>query len=510
MPDTQTHKINQDLVEDFEENIRIFELLFRNCDDVVKKRFQIDEAANAWAYISYIDVLVDKTTIQESVLERITEEAKNLNKKLEASGNDLVDFLKNYVVASADVKEVNNFDEVCRAVLSGDTILMIEGFNKALVIATKAYPNRGIQEADTEVVVKGSKDSFSEVIRHNTVLIRRRIRDTRLKVRQYEIGTRSRTDVAVMYIEDIAREDVVREVETRFRQFEIDAILETGMLEEMLEPNWKSPFPKFLTTQRPDKVASLLLEGRVAIVVDNTPYVITVPTSITSFFQSSEDYYDNWYLSTLIRIIRYISAFMAVSVPGLYIALTNFHPSMIPTGLVFSIAGARSGVPFPGIIEVILLELAFELLREAGVRLPGAVGNTIGIVGGLIIGQAAVEANLVSPIIVIVVALTALASYAIPSYIMTGAYRVVKYWFIFWCSIFGLYGYWLAVIAILGHLVGLKSFGFPYMFPIVSDDINDYDDMKDTFFRLPLSLYKKRPFYTKKSGRTRLKLQKKK
>lgn len=506
--DDLTNKIEYDISHDLDENIQVFEALFSDCNDVVKKKFQIGEKDKTWGYIAYVDSMINREVVEDAVLEQIISEVKILPKD-SSSRNNLFDFIKNYAVSTADIQEIKTFDDICISVLSGDTILLIDGYDIALKVATRGWPNRGVQEPDTEGVVRGAKEGFSEALRINTVLIRRRIRDTKLKVKQQQVGTRSRTDIAIVYIEDIVRKEVLNEVESRLKSFTIDAVLESGMLEELMENRWRSPFPRAQVTQRPDKVAAAILEGRVAIVVDNTPFVLLLPITLNCFFQSAEDYYQSWIFTSFVRSLRYISAFFAVSLPGLFIAITCFHTAMLPPELVYSIAAARNGVPFPTIVEVLIIELEFEFLREASVRLPGAIGNTISIVGGLIIGQAAVEANIVSPIIIVIVAITAIASFSIPSYSLTNTYRVLKYGVILASGFLGLYGFWISMLIIITHLVSLKSLNFPYLMPFVSDEVNHYDDMKDTFFRLPLTLYKNRPIFAKKTSRLRLKIKNK-
>lgn len=499
-----TNEIELDINKDLDENIRIFEGLFNDCNDVVKKKFQIGEKEKTWGYIAYVDSMINREVVEDAVLEQIISEVKVIPRD-SSNKNNLLDFIKNYAISTADVKEIKTFDEICLSVMSGDTIILIDGYSEGLKIATRGWPNRGVQEPDTEGVVRGAKEGFSEALRINTVLIRRRIRDTKLKIKQQQIGTRSRTDIAIVYIEDIARKEILEEIDLRLGSFTIDAVLESGMLEELVERKWRSPFPRAQVTQRPDKVAAALLEGRVAIVVDNTPFVLLFPTTINCFFQAAEDYYQSSIFSSFVRSLRFISAFFAIALPGLYIAITNFHTAMIPPELVYSISAARNGVPFPTIIEVLIIELEFEFLREAGVRLPGSIGNTISIVGGLIIGQAAVEANIVSPIIIVIVAITAIASFSIPSYSLTNTYRVLKYGIILASGLLGLYGFWISMIIILTHLVNLKSLNLPYLMPFVSDDINNYNDLKDTFFRMPISRSNKRPFFAKKESRLRLK-----
>lgn len=503
----ETNKIELDIMKSLDENIKYYEALFKNCDDVVKKKFLIGEHDKVWGYISYVDVMIDRKVIEQSVLEKLIEDVRFIPENISNKSN-LYEYVKDYAIASADVKEITKFDDACNAVLSGDTVMFIDGFAKGIVIATRGWPSRGIQEPDTEGVVRGSKEGFSEPLRFNTVLIRRRIRDTKLKIRQEQIGIRSRTDIAIVYIEDLARKELLKEIDIKIHSFNVDAVLESGVLEELMENDWKSPFPRMQVTQRPDKVAAALLEGRVAIVVDNTPFVLLMPTSINAFYQASEDYFQDWIYSSFVRFLRYVSGFLAMTMPGFYIALTCFHPAMIPAALDYSIAAARQGVPFPTIIELLLMELEFELLREAGVRLPGSIGNTISIVGGLIIGQAAVTAKLVSPIVVVIVAITAIASFSIPSFALINTYRILKYFIIIASAIFGIFGFWIAILIILVHLVSLKSMNFPYMMPFVSDEVTEFNGIKDTLFRLPIIFYKNRPIYTRPKARFRLKIKK--
>jgi spore germination protein len=504
------HKIVVPFSKNLDQNIKNFESLFEDCGDIVTRKFPLGQEKKMWAYIAYIDGMTDRIVIDGSVLGELTR-VRNIPENLEdIPEENRFDFIRDGGLSTADMTETTTIDGCALAVLSGDTALFIEGFSKAIIISTKGFPNRGIQEPDTEVVIRGPKEGFSEGIRFNTALIRRRIRDTQLKVKQSQVGLRSRTDLALMYIEGLVRPSVLKEIEDRLKNFKVDAIMESGQIEELLEDDWLSPFPQFQVTQRPDKAASAILEGRVALIVDNTPFVLLLPTTLNCFFQAAEDYYNRWHIMTFVRILRYIAAFFAIALPGLYIAITTYHPAMLPTPLIFSFAASREGVPFLAVVEVVLMEIAFELLREAGIRLPGPIGSTIGIVGGLIIGQSAVEANLVSPIIVIVVALTAIASFAIPGQALTSAFRLLKYFVIALSAILGLYGFWLALIVILIHLSSLKSFNIPYLSPYVSSNLNNYNDLKDTLIRVPNSRMRTRPIFTRWSERTRLVTTKKK
>lgn len=504
------NKVTIPLSKDLEENINNLEILFKDCGDFVRRKFPIGINKELNMFIGYIDLMIDRRIIEESLLEQLILQVRSVPPQMEKIKSSIYEFIRDGGIATADIKEVDTLDAAALAILSGDTVLLIDGYAKVIIVATKGWPNRGIQEPDSEVVVRGPKEGFSEALRMNTVLIRRRIRDTKLKVKQLQLGTRSRTDIALMYIEDIVRQDILKEVEERLNSFKIDGILDSSYIEQLIEDDWKTPFPQIQATQRPDKAASAILEGRIAIIVDNTPFVLLVPSTLNSFFQSSEDYYQRWSIMSFTRMIRYVAAFFAAGAPGFYLALTDYHPSMIPTRLTMSIAASRELVPFPSVVEVVLMELAFELLREAGTRLPGPIGSTIGIVGGLIIGQAAVEAKIVSPIIVIVVAVTAISSFAIPDNSLTVGFRLVKYLIIALSAILGLYGFLFGVLIVLIHLVSLKSFNIPYLSPYVSSSINKYEDLKDSIFKIPIFMMSRRPVFSRPDKRIRLKTNKKK
>ena len=346
-----------------------------------------------------------------------------LNESLE----DYPKSVEEWVIESADRKQIFDMEEAIINILAGNTLLFFDGCDFAIQVSSKKFPNRGIQSPEQEVSIRGPKDSFNESLRFSTALIRRRIRDTRLKVEQMQVGVRSKTDIAILYMEDLVHEEMLADIKADMEQLCVDGILDGGVLEQFLEKRTNTPFPQYQHTERPDKVASGLMEGRIAIVVDNSPGVLLLPVTLNVFFQAADDYYNRWETASFARVLRYISAMIAIGLPGLYIAIANFHTEVLPTDLILSFAKARQGVPFPVVVEVLMMELAFELLREAGIRLPGQLGGTIGIVGGLIVGQAAVDAGLVSTIVVIVVSLTAIASFSVPSESFRGAFRLLKF-----------------------------------------------------------------------------------
>ena len=306
-----------------------------------------------------------------------------------------------------------------------------------------------------------------------------------------------------MYMEDLVRPEILSQVEKQLDNMDLDALLDSGYAEQLLEKRQYSPFPQLQMTERPDKTASALLEGRVALLVDNTPYAILLPATLNTFFQAAEDYYDRWEIMSLIRGIRYAAAFVAVALPGLYIAFAVYHPQLMPTALALKVASTRGAIPFSVIGEVLIMELAFELLREAGIRLPSPVSSTIGIVGGIIIGSAAVEAGIVSPVVVIVAALTGICTFVIPNVSIVSGLRLSKYLVIGMAAVFGIFGVWAALLLLLAHLASLTSYGIPYLYPFCSSSVNDDRDWEDSIFRLPLSKMKRRPIFTKPSERQR-------
>lgn len=495
--------------KNIDKNIAYLNERFKDFGDIVKRKFPLGENREITVYISYIDVMTDKAFIDE-LIDILMIDIRQVAPKGNELKENVFDALKNGGIATADFFEETDFEKTIDEILAGNTLMLIDGFDKAIILSTKGFPRRSVSTADTEVVVQGSKEAFTETFRVNTVLIRRRIRDTNLKLKQMRIGKRSKTDIGIMYMEDITRPEILKEVERRLNMIDIDGILDSGYIEQFIEDDYKSPFPQMQMTERPDKVASALLEGRIAIVVDNSPFVIIVPTILASFYQSSEDYYQRFEIMSFVRIIRFIAGLITVCLPGIYIAVACFHPAMIPMELIIKMQDARQTVPIPAVLEIVLMELAFETLREAGIRLPSAIGSTLGIVGGLIIGQAAVEAGLVSPIVVIIIALTAICSFAIPSISLVAGYRLTKYFIILLSSLLGFFGFWLATLTCLIHLVTLKSFGIPYLYPFVSVKQYGLNDIKDTILKLPIFMLRKRPIFAKDSQKTRLSLQKNK
>lgn len=484
------------IVKNLSENVAAIRETFRDCGDIIMREIQIN-GGEGKLFLVYTDNIVDQDTIHDFIMTNVMARCSMEGTK------GLLTALQQEVIAVGELIEIRTLEEVYQAVLLGDTVLLMDGNDFALQASTKNFPTRGVNKAETEVVVQGPKDSFTEAASTNIVLVRRRIRDTRLKVKRKKIGKRSKTDIGILYMADLVRPEVLEQVEQQLDNMNLDAVLDSGSIEQLLEKHPYSPFPQLQMTERPDKTASALLEGRVALLMDNTPYAILLPSTLNTFFQAAEDYYERWEIMSFIRLIRFGAAFLAVALPGLYIAFSVYHPQLLPTALALKIASTRETIPFSVIGEVLSMELAFELLREAGIRLPSPVSSTIGIVGGIIIGSAAVEAGIVSPVVVIVAALTGICTFVIPNVSVVSGIRISKYLVILLASVFGMFGVWAALLLLLAHLASLTSYGIPYLYPFCSSSVNDDVDWEDSIFRLPLSKMKRRSIFARPTARIR-------
>ncbi|SHK48787.1 spore germination protein [Tepidibacter formicigenes] len=471
---------------------------FKDCDDLVIREIEVGFNKGYKMALVYIDGLTDKALISDFALNNLIVNSR-MAEPNEIKTN-IKDLIKDKTLAITEIKEIDDIEEAIKNILVGETILFIDGIKEGIMLSSRGWPTRSVSEPQSEVVIRGPRDGFTETLKINTSLVRRRIRDTNFKLKNLSLGKRSKTDVALLYIEDIVNKEVLEEVKKRLDEMDIDAIQESGSIEQLIEDSCYSLFPQIQYTERPDVVSAALYEGRVAILVDNTPFALIVPVTLNTFLQSPDDYYERWIISSLIRLIRIFATAFSLLLPALYIAITSYHPGMLPTELALYLGATRQGVPFPAFTEAFIMEGTLELLREAGVRLPRAIGATIGIVGGLVIGQAAVQAGIVSPLMVIIVAVTAISSFATPSYNMAIGFRMLRFIFMFAASILGLYGIILAFLVILINLSNLRSFGIPYLSPLSSIGEN-YKDLKDTLVRMPMSSMKFRPkIYTNKDS----------
>jgi spore germination protein KA len=482
---------NQSLHHDLRRNIETIQSELGNSKDVIIREFQVD--GNMHSAAAFTDGLCDQTAISDFVMKslmHLQEDTVNLGQDI---GTDAIfQNIKEQLLTFGDVTNISDWKHLFLELLSGNTVLLFNGYDKALVLGTKGGENRGVTEPSTQTVIRGPKEAFSESIRINTSLVRRKIKSPKLWLEQRVIGEVTQTDVGIMYIKGIANEEIVQEVRNRLDRIQIDGILESGYIEELIQDEVWTPFPTVFNSERPDVIAAGLLEGRVAIFVDGTPFVLLVPVVLSSFMQAAEDYYQRFDFGTFLRILRFGSLFISLLLPSLYVSVATFHQEIVPTTLMLHLAAQREGVPFPPIVEAFLMEIIFEVLREAGVRMPSAVGNTISIVGALVIGQSAVEAGIVTPAMVIVVAFTAITNFVIPAISFGIAVRLLRFVFLTLAGTLGMYGIAVGLLFLVLHLSSLRSFGIPYLKPFGPFILKEQND---AIFRFPIWALDKRPLF---------------
>lgn len=478
------HNRNDFLKPSLQQNLQTLTDTLGKSSDIIIREIRIGKEQNIQVGIIYTDGLTDTHSLQNFILETLMIDIKGIGLQIKTSPEqNLITVLKDVAMTVGDIKEVNSLDVIFTSLLSGDTIILIDGYAQGLIISNKKWVERGVTEPTAQTVVRGPREGFSENLRVNTALIRRKLKDSNLWMESKVIGTRTKTNIAIVYINDIANEDIVKEVRLRLDQINIDGILESGNIEELIQDSPYSPFSTVYNTERPDVVAAALLEGRIAIIVDGTPFVLLVPALFVQFFQSPEDYYERHVIGSLIRLLRFLAFTIALLAPALFIAITTFHQAMLPPALLLSLAAQREGVPFPAFVEALIMEIAFEILREAGIRMPRPVGTAVSIVGAFVIGTAAVEAGIISAMMVIIVSITAISSFVSPSYEIAIAVRMLRFAFMALAASFGLFGMTVGLIALILHLCSLRSFGVPYMYPIAPFNMSD---QKDTFIVVPI------------------------
>lgn len=471
-----------------EPNLTNLKNVLGKSNDVIFREFKIGVKKQTKAFICFIDGLTHITTINEFVVKALMVDTHIADYDKKLLPQDIFTVVKENIISVAGLKEAKSFDEVLGAVLSGDTVLFINGYDTVLIIDAKGWESRSIGEPATESVVRGPREGFSETLRVNTSLLRRIIRNPNLIFETFRLGKQTHTTICIGYIDGIANKKIVEEVKNRLNRIDTDSILESGYIEQFIEDAPLSPFSTIGNTEKPDVIAAKLLEGRVAILCDGAPNVLTVPHLFIETIQISEDYYSRPYLASLIRLTRLLSIFISLMTPALYVAIQTFHQEMIPTVLLISMAAAREGIPFPAFVEAMLMIIMFELLREAGVRMPRPVGQAVSIVGALVIGEAAVAAGIVSAPMVIVVAITGITSFIVPP--LLDFIIISRLFLILLSGAFGLFGVVVGLIFILTHMCSLRSFGTPYLAPIAPII---WKELKDTFIRVPLWLMKSRP-----------------
>ncbi|WP_088188648.1 spore germination protein [Desulfosporosinus sp. FKA] len=459
--------------------------------DIVFREFYLQGKESIPCLMAGVDGLVDKNLLDQFVLKPLMVDLLGRRELAQLTLSNVVDSTIQYLLPGLEIKKISKLSDAINAILSGDAVIFFGESKEAIVIGARGWANAGINEPVAESVIKGPHEGFTETLRINTSLLRRKIKHPSLRLISLKLGELTNTDIVVTYVDKVASPDIVSEVLRRLSTIKMDGVLESGYIEEMIEDFPYSPFPQIAYTERPDVLAGKLLEGKVGIMVDGTPIVLVVPAILTQFLNVNEDYYQRAMTAVLFRFVRYIGAFIAVTAPSVYIAVTTFHQEIIPTDLLMSISAGREGVPFPALLEALLMTIVLEILQEAGLRLPRPIGQTIGIVGALIIGDAAVKASLVSPLMVIVIGITAVSSYAIPYYDLSLAVRLTRFPLMILAGSLGFFGVAVGFYAGLIHLLSLRSFGVPYMSPIAPMRIRSL--LQDTFVRAPWWAMKRRP-----------------
>lgn len=471
---------------DLKKNLEDLRRVLGSSYDLTFRELRLGNQGKIKGALVFLKGLTDKTLINESIIKPLLNNSRLMDKQETVALT--MDTIKTTMLSVDEVTEVTTIETLVKGCLSGDTLLLIHGIKEALLIGTSGGETRSIEEPRTETVVRGPREGFTESLLTNTTLIRRKIKNPNLTLETMKIGKQTQTRVCIAYLKDIANPQLIEEILRRLKRIKTDAILESGYIEQFIED---APFSIFSTvgnSEKPDAVAAKLLEGRAALLIDGTPFVLTVPMVFIESFQSSEDYYSRPYFASLIRVIRFLSFAISTFGPATYVALTTFHQELIPTPLLFTMAAAQEGLPFPAVVEALLMGVVFEILREAGVRLPRPVGQAISIVGALVIGQSAVEAGLVGQPMVIVVALTAVASFVVPSQTDSGG--VLRIIFVLLGGTMGLFGMMIGLLGLVIHLATLRSFGTPYLSPFAPLSAQD---LKDTFVRFPLWAMLTRP-----------------
>ena len=476
-------KLQQQFKESIDENIKIIKDILEDSVDLAKREFIFHAHHDIRMVCFFTDGLVNTQEV-EKVIDVANYKSSELivNSEVGPIKEDIIKKIIENLILNPSSSPVKKVDKAIADILSGNTIFFIDGSKEAISVSTRGWDTRSVGEPVAEQVVRGPRDGFTENIRSNTALVRRRIRDPLFRIEAMNIGTKTKTDINIAYLKGTVKEELLKEVKARLKKIKIDAILESGYIEELIEDSPLSPFPTVQSTERPDKVASSILEGKIAIFVDNTPFVLIVPTYFWQFLQASDDYYSSYYTGTFYRIIRYIAFIISLTLPSIYVMLASFHQEMIPTPLALTIASGREIVPYPVLLEAIIMEVAFELMREAGLRMPKPVGQAVSIVGSLIVGQAAVQAGLVSPFMVIVVALTGIASFAIPNYSASFSIRLLRFPLLIASGTMGLLGFAACFFLLAIHAITIRSFGEPYLAPATPFKPSD---QKDAVVRFP-------------------------
>ncbi|KJF28769.1 hypothetical protein TZ02_01590 [Clostridium aceticum] len=467
---------------DLDKNIHILQSYLGGSDDLLIRYLEISTVPGIRAAVVFIETLINQNTLESSVLAPLTQGLGQRTVEERVYLHSHIDTLIERMLSNSSIFPIHQVKDAVEEILSGKGILLIHKYPTALSLSISKDAAREYAEPQTEKVVKGPQQGFVEDIATNISILRKKIKSPNLVVKELKLGRETRSEIRVAYINHIADPSIVEEVFRRLKRIDVDGVIGSSVIEEYISDAPTSLFQTTLYTERPDRTQAMLLEGRIAILYDGSPFIIIVPAIVSDFFNGIEDYYQVPSFANFCRFIGYLGGFVLTFLPSIYIAITTFHQEMLPTALALTIAGARAGVPFPAFVEALIMELAFEALRQAGTRLPTHIGQAVSIVGALIIGQAAVEAGLVSSAVVIVVAITAIFSFTMPYSNFSLSLRLVRFFMMALAATLGIYGIMTGALLVALHLISLRSFGVPFMIPFAPLSLQE---MKDWVMRFP-------------------------
>jgi spore germination protein KA len=469
----QEEKIDKKISSNYDENLEFLKVKYNLLinSDINTREFEIEISQKKFkACLIFVDGMADSESLNESILKplllknSIKMQTSSSKPKLnEAKKFDLKKYLLKNLITQNTIQVENDFETIFEKINSGFSVLIVDTLDVAFCIEARDLQGRNIAEPQTESVVRGPHAAFVENIRTNTSLVRKIINNENLIIENLNVGKITKTQVAVCYMKNIANEDLVSEVKFRISNLKIDSLISSGELENLIKDNLNNLYPEVVATERPDKTSSMLLGGRVALLVNGSPYALIVPAILMDFFTSGEDVNLNHFYSNFLKLIRIIAFAITILLPGLYIAFTIYHDEFLPSELLFAIISSKEKIPFPIIFEVIIMEVSFELIREAGVRVPAAFGQTIGIVGALILGEAAVTANIVSPILIIIISITAISEFVLPDFSFAFSIRIFRLIYIILGYLAGLFGIACGIFVHLVYMTNSTSFGVPFL-----------------------------------------------
>ncbi len=440
--------------------------------DIITREFTLNTGSKQYkAFILYIDGMVDSQILNDFVLKPLMLKNKFCNNETskiivqKGKKSNIANFIQDCLIPQNNIKQQSSFKDIFSGVNSGNCALFVDTLSVGFDIDVKGFKQRSISKPENEIVIKGPHEAFVENMRTNTTLLRRFTNNENLIIENTKVGKITQTNCAICYIKDIANDALVAETKYRLNNLEIDSLLSAGELEQLLTDTNSLGVPKILVSERPDYAVKSLLQGRVIILINGSPYALILPAILIDFLTSPEDTNLKPQFANFLKVVRIISSFFALLLPGLYIAITNFHREIIPTELLFSILSSRQSVPFPIIVEILIMEISFEIIREAGLRVPSPIGPTLGIVGALVLGQAAVSAAIVSPILIIIVAITGMSSFAIPDFTFSFHLRFFRFVFILLGFLAGFLGIGMGLFIYISSLCDLETFGVSYTIP---------------------------------------------